>query len=224
MVVGRMLLLWWQMREERLEFRWLQRSSGDPLPHQATSQAPGCDAPPFLSSLLLPLFCTAGVVRRFLAGRCPCLVPGTAPSGALPSIDMSVSEDYLQTLTAAQLVEKLVSPQSAEEDVDLMLDWFLFTYSPEQAWDTVQASAEALKDPRLHKLIVTKVKDNYQPEIFLEAVNVVASLRTLLRHLTLMRMKEFYFYITFRVRVVGVVFGPLLIFLPLSSFTPPSRQ
>ena len=88
---------------------------------------------------------------------------------------MSVTEEFLQTLTPAQLVDKLVTSQ-IDEDVDLMLDWFLFTYSPEQAWDFVQSNAEALKDERLHKMIVTKVKDNYQPEIFLEAVNVLASL------------------------------------------------
>src|SRR5687768_5232298 len=86
-----------------------------------------------------------------------------------------LSEAYLQTLTAAQLIDKLVS-QTDDESSDLLLDWLLFTYSPEQAWDVVQANSEALKDPRLHKLIITKVKDNYQPEIFLEAVNVVASL------------------------------------------------
>lgn len=88
---------------------------------------------------------------------------------------MSVSEDYLQTLSCAQLIEQLVACV-VDEDVDLMLDWFLFTYSPEQAWDFVQSNADALKDARLHKLVVTKVKDNYQPEIFLEAVNVIASL------------------------------------------------
>jgi len=88
---------------------------------------------------------------------------------------MSVTEAFLQTLTPPQLVEKLVTC-AVDEDVDLMLDWFLFTYSPEQAWDFVQSNADALKDERLHKMIVTKVKDNYQPEIFLEAVNVIASL------------------------------------------------
>ena len=85
--------------------------------------------------------------------------------------------EQLQALSAAELVEKLVQ-SDGDEDIDLMLDWFLFTYSPEQAWETVQQNANALKDPRLQRLIITKVKDNYQPEIFLEALNVVASLST----------------------------------------------
>eukprot|EP01126_Amoeba_proteus_P029691 TRINITY_DN2931_c0_g1_i2.p1 TRINITY_DN2931_c0_g1~~TRINITY_DN2931_c0_g1_i2.p1 ORF type:complete len:894 (-),score=253.91 TRINITY_DN2931_c0_g1_i2:1392-4073(-) len=86
--------------------------------------------------------------------------------------------DELEALSCSQLIQRLLYLfETDQEDViDEVLDWFLFTYSPEHAFDLVQSNSEALKDPMLLEIIMTKVKDVYEPEIFLETLNVIASL------------------------------------------------
>ncbi len=86
--------------------------------------------------------------------------------------------EELESLTCSQLIQKLLTLFETDQDdtIDEVLDWFLFTYSPEHAFDLVQANSEALKDPLLLEIIMSKVKDVYEPEIFLETLNVVACL------------------------------------------------
>lgn len=86
--------------------------------------------------------------------------------------------EELDSLTCSQLIQKLLTLFETDQDdiIDEVLDWFLFTYSPEHAFELVQANSEALKDPLLLDIIMTKVKDVYEPEIFLETLNVVACL------------------------------------------------
>ena len=90
---------------------------------------------------------------------------------------LTFNEELLQNLSAYELVNFLVTVEEVEQ-LDLLLDWFLFTYSPEQQWDVVQQNADVLKDKKLLDLVVGRVAEAYQPEIFLETVNVLASLRT----------------------------------------------
>jgi hypothetical protein len=90
---------------------------------------------------------------------------------------LTFNEEVLQNLSPEELVNYLVTVDAIEQ-LDLLLDWFLFTFSPEQQWDVVQQNADVLKDKRLLELVTGRVVEAYQPEIFLETVNVLASLRT----------------------------------------------
>lgn len=82
------------------------------------------------------------------------------------------------------------TPLGNDEDTDVALDFFLFSYSPEvsifacsrrklklqHAFSLVQENAEALKDAIFLDIVMGKVKDVYEPEIFLETLNVLSSI------------------------------------------------
>jgi len=90
---------------------------------------------------------------------------------------MASTEDFEQ-LSCKELINKLLElfETNQEEEVDECLDLFLFTYNPGCAGHIVMQNQEALKDPVLLDIIMTKVRDIYEPEIFLETVNVVSYL------------------------------------------------
>ena len=87
-----------------------------------------------------------------------------------------MAED-LEKLTCYEIINKLVSlfGVGKDEEVDEVLDWLLFTYSPEHAFALVQENRDALSDAAFLELVMTKVKDIYEPEIFLETLNLVTS-------------------------------------------------
>lgn len=88
-------------------------------------------------------------------------------------------ENSFEGLTCHQLVEKLVflfQNDKEENSIDEALDWFLYAYSPEHNFEGVTQNAESLKNPHLLKLIMTKIKEVYEPEIFFETFNVVSSI------------------------------------------------
>lgn len=87
-------------------------------------------------------------------------------------------ENPLEGLTCQELVEKLVflfQNDKEENAIDEALDWFLYAYSPEHNFEGVTQNGEALKNPQLLKIIMTKIKEVYEPEIFFETFNVVSS-------------------------------------------------
>jgi hypothetical protein len=89
------------------------------------------------------------------------------------------TENPLESLSCQQLVEKLVflfQNDKEENAIDEALDWFLYAYSPEHNFDGVTKNADALKNSQLLKLILTKIKEVYEPEIFFETFNVVSSI------------------------------------------------
>jgi len=90
---------------------------------------------------------------------------------------MSTTEEFEQ-LSCKELISKLLElfETNQEEEVDECLDLFLFTYNPVCAPLIVMQNQEHLKDPILLDIIMSKVKEIYEPEIFLETANVVSFL------------------------------------------------
>jgi len=84
----------------------------------------------------------------------------------------------LEGLSCNELVRRLLFlfESGKEDEVDEVLDWLLFTYSPEHSYQLVQDNAEALSDEQFVGIVLTKVKDIYEPEIFLETLNVISSI------------------------------------------------
>lgn len=66
----------------------------------------------------------------------------------------------LEELSCEELVKKLVNLAStgADEEVDEVLDWLLFTYSPEHSFALVQENADALTDPAFVDFVLTKAR------------------------------------------------------------------
>eukprot|EP01127_Copromyxa_protea_P013411 TRINITY_DN360_c0_g1_i1.p1 TRINITY_DN360_c0_g1~~TRINITY_DN360_c0_g1_i1.p1 ORF type:complete len:1017 (+),score=389.84 TRINITY_DN360_c0_g1_i1:191-3241(+) len=87
-----------------------------------------------------------------------------------------ITEDELKRLSCSQLVDLMINPDIDEDAFDLCIEWFLFTYSPEQAWPVVQAHTKDLARKDLFHLVTTKMFQQFESEIFLETVNVFASL------------------------------------------------
>jgi hypothetical protein len=102
-------------------------------------------------------------------------------------------DNSLESLTCKQLVEKLVflfQNDQEENSIDEALDWFLYAYSPEHNFEGISKNAEALKNPQLLKLILTKIKEVYEPEIFFETFNVVSSIGITIIIITLILLKK----------------------------------
>jgi hypothetical protein len=87
-------------------------------------------------------------------------------------------QEELEGLSCSELIKKLSTLfESEQEDaVDDCLDWFLFTYSPEYAFSLVQNNADAFRDGLFLDITMTKVREIYEPEIFLESLNIVSCL------------------------------------------------
>lgn len=89
--------------------------------------------------------------------------------------------DELEAFSCAELVELIIGffeTNAAERDPDQLddcVDWFLYAYSPETNFSSFQANEEAIKSEAFVEVILTKLKDLYQPEIFLEAVNLLSA-------------------------------------------------
>lgn len=87
-----------------------------------------------------------------------------------------MNEEDLASLSTLELVQILLNSKDDEEQFDMLIEYFLSSHSPEQSWDQFHDNEESLADPELFELVMTKVKDAYLPEIFLEAINILASL------------------------------------------------
>eukprot|EP01125_Pyxidicula_operculata_P021573 TRINITY_DN837_c0_g1_i1.p1 TRINITY_DN837_c0_g1~~TRINITY_DN837_c0_g1_i1.p1 ORF type:complete len:871 (-),score=208.94 TRINITY_DN837_c0_g1_i1:230-2842(-) len=85
--------------------------------------------------------------------------------------------EELKSYSCIDLIRRLADlfQNNLEEEVDECLDWFLYTYSPEHAYHMVQANSDALKDPLLLDIAMNKIREIYEPEIFLETLNVLSS-------------------------------------------------
>lgn len=89
--------------------------------------------------------------------------------------------DELETLTCSDLVTLIIDffeTAAEERDPDILddcVDWFLFAYSPETNYASFQANEQHVKNEAFVDVILTQLKDLYQPEIFLEAVNLLSS-------------------------------------------------
>lgn len=106
---------------------------------------------------------------------------------------MSLSEDQLNKLSCDELINIIIDPKVDDEDFDLCIEWFLFIYSPEQgrlvhfsslncasAWKVVQENAKPLSRPDMFNLVVSKMYTQFESEIFIEMVNIFASIRVYL--------------------------------------------
>jgi hypothetical protein len=86
--------------------------------------------------------------------------------------------DY-ENMTCEELVKTIVNMagDSSKRDIfDELFDYLLFAYSPENAAKVVQENASILKDEELRIFILKKGHAAYQPEIFLEALNLLSFL------------------------------------------------
>lgn len=89
--------------------------------------------------------------------------------------------DELESLTCSDIISLIVDffeASADDRDPDLLddcVDWFLFAYSPETNFASFQANEEFVKNEQFVEVILTKLRDLYQPEIFLEAVNLLSS-------------------------------------------------
>jgi hypothetical protein len=76
------------------------------------------------------------------------------------------------------LITDFFETKESERDPDQLddcVDWFLFAYSPETNYSSFKANEAAIKNEAFVDIILTKLKDLYQPEIFLEAVNLLSA-------------------------------------------------
>jgi hypothetical protein len=84
-----------------------------------------------------------------------------------------------------ELVRLIKSTDKTDQDqLDELFDYFLFRYSPEKHFATVKENAKILKNETLMDFVVNRAYKTYEPVIFLEAANVMASLGmpTMLSH------------------------------------------
>eukprot|EP01125_Pyxidicula_operculata_P014219 TRINITY_DN4735_c0_g2_i1.p1 TRINITY_DN4735_c0_g2~~TRINITY_DN4735_c0_g2_i1.p1 ORF type:complete len:1181 (+),score=400.15 TRINITY_DN4735_c0_g2_i1:34-3576(+) len=90
-------------------------------------------------------------------------------------------EEEYESLTCVDIVDKIINlsyeqGEEAEDQFDELVDWFLFRFNPEESFLNVQNNSEALRNPDLLHVIMTKFKTAYEADIFLEALNVLTCL------------------------------------------------
>eukprot|EP01127_Copromyxa_protea_P016053 TRINITY_DN4711_c0_g1_i1.p1 TRINITY_DN4711_c0_g1~~TRINITY_DN4711_c0_g1_i1.p1 ORF type:complete len:345 (+),score=56.22 TRINITY_DN4711_c0_g1_i1:39-1037(+) len=91
--------------------------------------------------------------------------------------------EFLSTLSFPKLVDFMLEQFSREDvDEDLLdetFDYFLFIgaggHTPDDRYSIVTKYASTVKNPKLLELVATSVYKNYNPEIFLEALNILAA-------------------------------------------------
>jgi hypothetical protein len=86
-----------------------------------------------------------------------------------------------ESWSCEQLVNELTrliksTDKSDQDQLDELFDYFLFRYSPEKHFAVIKENAKILKNETLLDFVVNRAYKTYEPVIFLEAANVLASL------------------------------------------------
>eukprot|EP01126_Amoeba_proteus_P059262 TRINITY_DN7726_c0_g1_i6.p1 TRINITY_DN7726_c0_g1~~TRINITY_DN7726_c0_g1_i6.p1 ORF type:complete len:679 (+),score=161.81 TRINITY_DN7726_c0_g1_i6:93-2039(+) len=97
-------------------------------------------------------------------------------------------QSLLESLSFPDLVSFIIlqynDPNADNDELDESFDYFLFVASGGSdprgnRYSLVENEKEALSDPQLLQIIMNQVKISYEPEIFLEALNILAAVEGL---------------------------------------------